>query len=77
MDTFPKYALAECERRWRVDPQAVGSVASRYPRAVDERGSTVASRRGSDGRSLVTLASVDNRGAFRGPPHRRDLNPRG
>lgn len=33
---FPKYALVECERRWRVAPQAVGSVASLPFRRIDD-----------------------------------------
>ena len=36
MDTFPKYALAECERRWRVDLRAVGSLASLPFREIDD-----------------------------------------
>lgn len=36
MDSFPKYALAERERRWRVDLQAVGSLASLPFREIDD-----------------------------------------
>ena len=36
MDSFPKYARAECERRWRVDPQAVDSVALLPFRQIDD-----------------------------------------
>lgn len=36
MDTFPKYALAECERRWRVDPRAMGAWASLPFREIDD-----------------------------------------
>ena len=36
MDTFPKYALAEYERRWRVDLHAMGSVASLPFREIED-----------------------------------------
>lgn len=36
MDTFPKYSLAECERRWRVDLRTVGPVASLPFRQIDD-----------------------------------------
>ncbi|MEI7037214.1 hypothetical protein [Fulvimonas yonginensis] len=36
MNTFPKYALAECERRWRVDPRRTEWVASLPFREIDD-----------------------------------------
>jgi hypothetical protein len=36
VDSLPKYALAECERRWRVDLQAIGSLASLPVREIDD-----------------------------------------
>lgn len=36
MKTFPKYALAERERRWRVDLPAVGSLASMPVREIHD-----------------------------------------
>lgn len=56
METFPKYALAECERRWRVDLAAAGPLAALPVREIEDvylSGTRLRLRKVSSGEGVV------------------------